>query len=538
MAEVDYIIVGAGSAGCVLADRLTASGRHRVLLLEAGGTDRTAWVQMPIGYGKSFYDPRVNWMYMTEPDEGLGGRRGYWPRGKVLGGSSSINAMVHIRGQHADFDDWEAAGNPGWGWRDVLPLFRRSETNGAGTDEWRGGDGPLHVSDVSAELHPLCQVYLEAGREAGLRVNPDFNGASQEGVGLYQIATRDGRRMSAARAYLRPAMSRANLEVVTRAHATRILFDGRRATGIEYLHRGARRQATARAEMILAAGAINSPQLLQLSGVGPADVLARAGIGVGHEMPAVGRNLQDHLCIDHLYRSRVPTLNEQLRPWHGKLTAGLRYVVTRKGPLSLSVNQGGGFVRSRPDLSRPNLQLYFSPVSYTRAPPGKRPLMSPDPFPGFLLSAQPCRPTSRGHLEIASPDPLRPPRIHPNSLSTDHDLAEMLEATRFLRRLAATPAFARVIERELAPGPQAQGDDDLIADIRQRAGTVFHPVSTCRMGPDPAANVVDARLKVHGLEGLRVVDASIFPAVTSGNTNAPAIMVGEKGSDLILADAR
>jgi choline dehydrogenase len=538
MAEVDYIIVGAGSAGCVLADRLTASGRHRVLLLEAGGTDRTAWVQMPIGYGKSFYDPRVNWMYMTEPDDGLGGRRGYWPRGKVLGGSSSINAMVHIRGQHADFDDWEAAGNPGWGWRDVLPLFRRSETNGAGADEWRGGDGPLHVSDVAAELHPLCQVYLEAGREVGLPVNPDFNGASQEGVGLYQIATRDGRRMSAARAYLRPAMGRTNLEVVTRAHATRILFDGRRATGIEYLYRGARRRATARAEVILAAGAINSPQLLQLSGIGPADVLRRAGIEAVHALPAVGRNLQDHLCIDHLYRSRVPTLNEQLRPWHGKLAAGLRYVLTRKGPLSLSVNQGGGFVRSRPDLARPNLQLYFSPVSYTKALPGKRPLMSPDPFPGFLLSAQPCRPTSRGHLEIASPDPLQPPLIHPNSLSTDHDLAEMLEASRFLRQLAATPAFARVIDRELAPGPQAENDDDLIADIRLRAGTVFHPVSTCRMGPDPAANVVDARLKVHGLEGLRVVDASIFPAVTSGNTNAPAIMVGEKGSDLILADAR
>ena len=538
MAEVDYIIVGAGSAGCVLADRLTASGRHRVLLLEAGGTDRTAWVQMPIGYGKSFYDPRVNWMYMTEPDDGLGGRRGYWPRGKVLGGSSSINAMVHIRGQHADFDDWEAAGNPGWGWRDVLPLFRRSETNGAGADEWRGGDGPLHVSDVAAELHPLCQVYLEAGREVGLPVNPDFNGASQEGVGLYQIATRNGRRMSAARAYLRPAMGRTNLEVVTRAHATRILFDGRRATGIEYLYRGARRRATARAEVILAAGAINSPQLLQLSGIGPADVLRRAGIEAVHALPAVGRNLQDHLCIDHLYRSRVPTLNEQLRPWHGKLAAGLRYVLTRKGPLSLSVNQGGGFVRSRRDLARPNLQLYFSPVSYTKAPPGKRPLMSPDPFPGFLLSAQPCRPTSRGHLEIASPDPLQPPLIHPNSLSTDHDLAEMLEASRFLRQLAATPAFARVIDRELAPGPQAENDDDLIADIRLRAGTVFHPVSTCRMGPDPAANVVDARLKVHGLEGLRVVDASIFPAVTSGNTNAPAIMVGEKGSDLILADAR
>lgn len=538
MAEFDYIIVGAGSAGCVLANRLTANGRHRVLLLEAGGSDLSVWLQMPIGYGKSFFNPRVNWMYTTEPDEGLGGRTSYWPRGKVLGGSSSINALVFVRGQQSDFNAWAAAGNAGWGWDDVLPYFRRMETNAAGENKWRGGEGPLHISDVSRQVHPLCQVYLRAGREAGFAVNPDINGDDPEGVGIYQITTRDGRRMSASRAYLRPAMRRANLKTVTRAHATRILFDGRRAVGVEYLRGGTTRRAAARAEVIVSAGAINSPQLLQLSGVGPVDVLRRNGIDVVNDVAAVGRNLRDHLCIDHLYRSYVPTLNGELYPLSGKLAVGLKYVFMRKGPLSLGLNQAGGFVRSRPGLSEPNLQLYFSPLSYTKTPPGKRPLMSPDRFQGFLLSAQPCRPTSCGHLEIASADPHAPPRIHPNYLSSEHDLSEMLEASRFLRRLTATQAFSKVIEAEIAPGLEVASDDDLIADLRQRATSVFHPVSTCRMGADPSDNVVDARLKVHGFKGLRVVDASIFPAITSGNTNAPTIMVGEKGADLILEDAR
>jgi choline dehydrogenase len=534
--EFDFIIVGAGSAGCVLANRLTENGRFRVMVLEAGGTDRRFWLQVPIGYGKSFYDPRVNWMYRTEPDPALGDRRGYWPRGKVLGGSSAINAMVHIRGQAADFDEWRALGNPGWGWTDVLPYFRKSEHNARGADAWRAVGGPLHVADVSRDLHPLCDVYLRAGEELGLRRNPDFNGATQEGVGPYQITTRNGRRMSAARAYLHAAMQRANLRVESEAHVRRILFEGQRATGIEYARHGVVRTARAAREIILSAGAIGSPQLLQLSGVGPAQVLAPLGIGTVLDSPAVGRNLQDHLCIDHLYRSRQPTLNQDLGPWWGKLWAGLNYVVRRRGPLSISVNQGGGFVRTRPELDRPNMQLYFSPVSYTRAPPGKRPLMSPDPFPGFLLSAQPCRPTSRGHIQIRSPDPLAHPAIHPNSLSTDHDIREMLEGTRFLRRLAAAPAFAAIIERELQPGLEIRTEPGLLEDIHQRCSSVFHPVSTCRMGPDVRENVVDHELKVHGLRGLRVVDASIFPAVTSGNTNAPVIMVAEKGADLILRD--
>ena len=538
MIDYDFIIVGAGSAGCVLASRLTETGRFRVLLLEAGGSDRRFWITVPIGYGKTFYDSRYNWKYLTEPDPGTANRVSYWPRGKVLGGSSSINAMVYIRGQAEDFDGWAAAGNPGWGWQDVLPYFRKSEDFAQGDGSYHGTGGPMHVSDTTDQVHPICRDYLAAGQQAGLPLNNDFNGASQEGVGLYQILTRGGFRVSSARAFLRPAMRRRNLAVRSRAQATRILFEGRRATGIEFMERGVRNTARCRGEIILSGGAINSPQLLQLSGVGPASLLRSLGIEVVLDRPAVGANLQDHLCVDYLYRSRRPTLNNLLRPWWGKLLVGMEYVLSRRGPLALSVNQAGGFFRSVPALDRPDMQLYFSPLSYIKAPPGKRPLMSPDPYPGFLLSVSPCRPESRGHLEIRSANPFAAPKIHPNYLATENDVATMLTGVRFLRRLASTPALAALIEEELKPGPSVADEQALITDIRQRAGTVFHPVSTCRMGPAGADTVVDARLRVHGLEGLRVVDASIFPAVTSGNTNAPAIMVGEKGADLILQDAR
>jgi choline dehydrogenase len=534
--EFDFIIVGAGSAGCVLASRLTESGRHTVLLLEAGGSDRQFWLKVPIGYGKSFYNPAVNWMYRTAPDPGLGGREAYWPRGKVLGGSSSINAMVFVRGLPADFDAWAAQGNPGWDWGGVLPWFKKIEDSSRGASHWRGSGGPLHISDVSGEVHPLCRSYLQAGVEAGLAVSEDLNGASPEGVGTYEITTRDGLRASASTAWLRPAMRRPNLCVLTGAHATRVLFDQGRATGVRYLRGGQTLEAGARREVILSSGAVNSPQLLLLSGVGPAADLQALAIPVVADSPAVGRNLQDHLCIDHLYRSRVPTLNDELGPWHGKLWAGLRYLALRRGPLALSVNQGGGFVRSRPELDGPNLQLYFSPLSYLRARPGKRELMRPDPYPGFLLSAQPCRPTSRGTLQLRSPDPLAAPVITPNSLSTGHDRREMLEAAQFLRKLAATPSLRAVIEHELFPGAQVRSDADLMEDIRQRASTVFHPVSTCRMGSDPSDSVVNARLQVHGLRGLRVIDASAFPSLTSGNTNAPTLMLAEKGAAMVLED--
>jgi len=446
--------------------------------------------------------------------------------------------MVYIRGQAEDFEHWQALGNPGWGWADVLPYFRKSECNALGADTYRGADGPLHVADVSSEVHPLCDVYISAGKEAGLPFNPDFNGVSQEGVGLYQITTRNGRRMSAARAFLRPAMGRSNLRVETGAQVSRVEFHGTRAVAVRYRQHGNHHRVKAGREVIIAAGSIGSPQLLQLSGVGPVRVLKSLGIEMVLDSPAVGENLLDHLGADYLYRSRKPTLNNELRPWWGKLKAGLRYVLRRRGPLSLSVNQGGGFLRTRPGLERPNIQLYFSPVSYIKAPPGKRPLMSPDPYPGFLLGISQCRPTSSGHIRIRSCDPSEHPRICPNYLSTEHDVREMLEGVRFLRRLAATPSMAALIEEELQPGSDIQSEEELIEDIRQRAWTVFHPVSTCRMGPDPKQAVVNHRLRVHCLAGLRIIDASVFPSITSGNTNAPSIMVREKGADIILEDAR
>ena len=536
--DYDFIVIGAGSAGCVVASRLTEDGRHRVLLLEAGPSDRRIWVQIPMGYGKTFYDRHVNWMYHTEPVPGLANRVNYWPRGKILGGSSSINAMVYFRGQKEDFDEWEALGNRGWAWKHVLRYYRKIEDHALGESDDHGAHGPLHVTDISREAHPLCQAFIRAGEETGLPFNRDLNGKSQEGVGLYQITTRNGMRLSSARAFLWPAMRRANLRVETMAQATRIVFEGGRAVEVEYLQHGQRKKARAGREIILSAGSVNSPQLLQLSGVGPADLLKSRGIDVVCDRAAVGQNLQDHLCYDHIYRSRQPTLNNELYPWWGKLKAGLRYALFRRGPLALSINQAGGFCRTRRDLPRPNFQLYFSPLSYEKTPPGTRALMKPDPFPGFAMSASPCRPTSRGYLQIRSANPLEAPAIHPNYLSTNHDIAELLAGARFLRRLAATEALASVIAEELKPGPATARDEELIEDIRARSYSVFHPVGTCRMGPDPASSVVDHRLRMHGIEGLRVIDASIFPTVLSGNINGPCIMVGAKGADLVLEDMR
>lgn len=537
MAEFDFVIVGAGSAGAAVADRLSENGKYSVCVLEAGGSDLNFWIWVPVGYGKAFYNQHINWMYYTEPDAGLNGREGYWPRGKVLGGSSSINAMVYIRGQHADFEDWKEMGNTGWGWDDVLPYFKRSETNQAGADEFRGGDGPLHVSDVSKDAHPLCANFIKASEQAGFKYNPDFNGADQEGVGHYQITTRNGFRMSTARAYLARAKKRSNVTVITKAFTKRVLLENNRATGVVYDKNGREQTVTARREVILSAGAINSPQILMLSGIGDGGELQAKGITSTVHSPAVGKNMQDHLGLDHLYRSKVPTLNQKLYPWWGKLAQGIRYVLTRNGPLAMSLNQGGGFVKSNPDCDRPNMQLYFSPVSYTKAPKGERPLMNPDPFPGFLFGMQPTRPTSRGHLELKSADPFDTMAIHPNSLSTDHDCKEMIEGCKLLDKIAASPAFQEVIESQIMPGPEVQSDEQMLEDARNRCSTVFHPVSTCRMGTEKTGNVVDQRLRVYGVDGLRVVDASIFPTVTSGNTNAPAIMVGEKGADLILEDA-
>jgi len=537
MSTFDYIIVGAGSAGCVLANRLSENGRYSVLLLEAGGSDRRFFIQLPIGYGKTYYQKAVNWMYMAEADEGTLNRKSYWPRGKVLGGSSSINAMVYIRGHRLDFDRWAAMGNDGWAYEDLLPYFKKSETHQLGGNEYRGGAGPMQVSDVANDLHPLCNNFLQAGVEMGEHLNKDFNGADQEGVGLYQTTTRNGVRESTAKAFLHPALKRDNLTLITHAHVSRILFDEKTAVGVEYLHRGKTQSVMARKEVVLCGGAINSPQLLQLSGVGPKALLEAENIPLVQELAAVGQHLQDHLGMDYLYTCNQPTLNDELHSWWGKLKAGLRYVFTRRGPLGLSINQGGGFIKTREDIAQPDIQLYFSPVSYTRAPAGTRPLMNPDPFSAFLLGLTNCRPSSRGHVNIKSANPLDAPEIKPNYLSTEEDVNVLLDGVKYLRKMAAMPAMKDIIVDEIRPGKDCQSDAELINDIRSSAWTCFHPTSTCRMGPDAEDNVVDASLKVHGLENLRVVDASIFPSLISGNTNAAAIMVGEKGADLILRDA-
>jgi choline dehydrogenase len=541
MSEYDYIIVGAGAAGCVLANRLTASGRHRVLLLEAGGADRSPWLKVPIGYARTFNDPRYNWMYESQPDTGLDNRRGFWPRGKVLGGSTAINAMVFVRGQPGDFDDWRAAGNPGWSYAEVLPYFKKLEDHFLGASEYHGAGGPVHVSDPSASVHPLCGSFIAACQTLGVKPTHDFNGAQTEGAGVWQVTIKDGVRVSASSAYLHPALKRPNLEVRLRAQATRVLFSGTRAIGVEYLEGGAggeRRRSSARREVLLAAGAINSPQLLELSGIGAAPLLRQLGIPVVHDNPAVGQGLQDHLAVSYFYRSRVPTLNNELAPWYGKVRAALRYALSRSGPLAMSINQAGAFLRSRPELARPNLHIYFNPASYSTTTSGpKRRLLNPDPFPGFLMSFNTCRPTSRGSVHVRSRDPLASPAIAPNSLSTPEDIADVYEGARVLRRISAAKPLAAVIESELTPGEAVHSDAEVLQDFRKRGGSVFHPCGTCAMGPDAQSSVVDARLRVHGVANLRVVDASTFPAVTSGNINAPTLMLAEKASDLILEDA-
>ncbi|MER8536580.1 GMC family oxidoreductase N-terminal domain-containing protein [Mesorhizobium sp. M1005] len=538
MQTYDFIIVGSGSAGSVLAERLSASGRFSVLVLEAGGSDRRFYVQMPLGYGKTFFDPAVNWNYKAEPDPGLAGNADHWPRGKLLGGSSSINAMVWIRGAREDFDAWAAAGNPGWGFDDLLPAFKALEDNQAGADQWRGVGGPLHVTDCSTSVHPLTKRYLAAANQAGLPLNPDFNGASQEGAGVYQITTRNGRRMSAARAFLRPAMKRKNVRVEINALATKILFEGKRAVGIEYLQNGATKTARAGREIILSGGSVNSPQLLQLSGVGPSALLGALGIPVVHANENVGANLQDHVGINYTFKGRLPTLNQILRPSWGKLLVGMQYVFLRSGPLSLSMNNAGGFFRTDPATARPNMQLYFQAFSTVIPKSGERPILTPDPWPGFSIGLSNCRPSSRGEIMIRSANPRDYPKIVANAFSTEADVVEMLAAVKFVRKIASMPAMAEIIEEEVLPGPSITSDADLIQDFRKRSGTVYHPVSTCRMGPDAAHAVVDPRLKVHGIQALRVIDASIFPDNITGNTNAAAMMTGWKGAELVLEDQK
>jgi choline dehydrogenase len=528
----DYIIIGAGSAGCVLADRLSASGRDRVLVLEAGGSDRRFWIKTPIGYGRTFADAAVNWKYQAAPSPGLNGRSIYWPRGRVIGGSSSINALVYCRGMPADFDDWRQMGNVGWGWEDVLPYFERSErrVDAAGR---ASGEGALDVKDVSPFLHPMKRKWLQAAEELGLPVTDDFNGPHPEGLGCYQVTIRNGLRRSAADAFLRPALRRGNVRLETGAWVSRIRLDQRRATGVEYCRDGSAHFAAATREVILCAGAVNSPQLLQLSGIGPAATLAAAGIEPLLDNSAVGGHLQDHLAIVYSYKATQATLNNELHSTLAKARSGLCYILARRGPLSLSVNQFGGFVRADPQGSRPDVQLYFNPVTYG-AGDSTRTRIEVDAFPGFYLCFQPTRPTSVGRIDIAGPDFRLPPAIAPNYLSTEKDVADVVHGGRLLQAIAGTRAIQSLIREPIAPNLDTMEAADLIADFRARASTVYHPVSTCRMGRSIGESVVDSTLKVHGTERLRVVDASVFPTVTSANTNAPTLMVAQKAADLIL----
>jgi choline dehydrogenase len=545
VASFDYIIVGAGTAGCVLAERLSASGRDRVLVLEAGGCDDRFWIKAPAGYGRTFADPEVNWRYQTLPIPALNGRAMYWPRGRVVGGSSSINALVYCRGMPADFDDWRRAGNVGWGWDDVLPYFEKSErrvdasgrhiAGGADGEGCASRSGPLDVKDVTPLLHATGSVWFEAAAELGLPVTADFNGVKPEGLGCYQVTIRHGRRWSAADAFLRPALRRANLSLEINAWASKIRLQGGRAVGVEYVNGRNLKFAAAAREVILSGGAVNSPQLLQLSGIGPGRLLADRVIPVVLDNAAVGGNLQDHLAVSYSYKATQPTLNGQLHSPVAKLIAGLRYLLARSGPLALSVNQFGGFLRADPAAQSPDVQLYFNPVTYA-AGGADRKRIEVDPFPGFILCFQPTRPTSRGRIDIASPDYTRAPDIAPNYLSTDKDLADVLHGGLLLQSIARTKALRGLIRESIAPQLEAMTPADIVADFRARAATVYHPVGTCRMGPDACSAVVDPKLRVHGLERLRVVDASVFPAVTSANTNAPTLMVAQKAADLILRD--
>jgi len=526
----DYIVVGAGSAGCVLANRLTASGRHRVLLLEAGGPDRNIWIHIPLGYGKLFSNAKVNWLYTTEPEPELNNRRVIQPRGKVLGGSSSINGLLYVRGQHEDYDHWRQLGNAGWSFKDVLPYFRRAEDQERGSDELHGVGGHLKVSDV-CEPHPLCEAFIEAAKASGFPRNDDFNGPTQEGAGYFQLTSRNGRRWSTAVGYLKEARRRPNLAVAPNALATRILFDGRRAIGVEYRQGDAIRAAYAGGEVIVSGGAFNSPQLLQLSGLGPAKILQDLGLDVAADMPGVGADLQDHLQIRMLYRCTEPiTANEVINDWRYRYAAGLRYLLTRKGLLTIGAGYAGAFLRTRPELATPDVQFHFLIFSADAAGAALH------PFPGFMTSVCQLRPDSRGFVRIKSADPRVPPAIQPRYLSARSDCDCVVDGLKLLRRVMNQPVMRKYVAEERAPGEACTSDADLLAFARATGTTVYHPTSTCRMGSDPNA-VVDERLRVRGFDRLRVIDASIMPTVVSGNTNAAAVMIGEKGADMVLEDA-
>ena len=537
--EADFIIVGAGSAGCVLADKLSADGKRQVILLEAGPSDNRFWIRTPIGYGITYTDPKVNWCYSTEPDPAIANRQLFWPRGKVLGGSSSINAMVYHRGQAADYDDWRRARNPGWGYSDVAQVYESFEefstTSGArrpASSHPQSGNR-LTIHDASADYHSLKHEFVEAFLQASLNC-PENLCLEGEGVGPYLITTRAGKRCSSATAFLHPASDRRNLEILTNTTATRLNIEGGAAIGVRCLSGNQFIEIKARKEVLLCAGAVNSPQLLQLSGIGPGELLQTHGVQSVLEHPHVGRHLQDHLGINYFYRANRPTLNRTLRSWPGRIGAGIQYLLRRSGPLSLGVNQIGGLARSRTSLETSDTQLYCNPVSYQPAEGETRKLTLPDPYPGFIMGFNPCRPTSEGSIEIGSSDPHAPPRITTDYLTTQKDLDGVVSMARLVGRIQDTRAIQDILAEPPDLDLTSMPKDDILKDFRQRSTTVYHPCGTCRMGADIQSAVVNADLQVFGIQSLRVVDASIFPNITSANTNAPTIMVAHEAARRIL----
>ncbi len=527
----DFIVIGAGSAGCVLAARLSEDPSVRVLLLEAGPRDRSPWIHLPIGYGKTMWSPRYNWCFYTDPDPNMNGRRIYWPRGKTLGGSSAINGLIYIRGQHQDYDDWEAQGNPGWNHAQTLPYFIRSESNERGAGPWHGDRGPVRVSNI-ASRHELIDAFIEGAQQVGVPRNDDFNGESQEGAGYYQLTTARGLRCSAATAYLKPARRRHNLTVLCEARATRLVIRNGRAVGVEYHRAGRRLQAMCDGEVLLCAGAVQSPQLLQLSGIGPASLLRKHGIAVLLDTPGVGENLQDHLQVRLGYECARPiTTNDQLNSWLGRIGIGWQWLSRRDGPLAIGINQGGCFMRALPTSDAPDIQFHVATLSADMA--GAR----VHPWSGFTLSICQLRPQSRGHIRIRSADPLAVPEIQPNYLATGLDRATVVAGMKAARQIAGSAAMSAYVKCERTPGPQVASDAGLLQFARDNGATIFHPSGTCRMGPaGDAMAVLDERLRVRGMEALRVVDCSAMPTLVSGNTNAPVIMMAEKAADMIRDD--